>query len=35
MQFKKDEKNENKSTAHSRYRCQYHEKLSVKLSLAK
>ena len=24
MQFKKDEKNENKSTAHSRYRCQYH-----------
>ena len=24
MQFKKEEKNEIKSTAHSRYRCQYH-----------
>lgn len=24
MQIKKDERNEIKSTAHSRYRCQYH-----------
>ena len=24
MQFKKDERNEIKSTSHSRYRCQYH-----------
>ena len=33
MQIKKDERNEIKSTSHSRYRCQYHIVLPIVTSI--